>query len=57
MTAQSLSIARRSVLGAALVSVAMPCLAFAQTAEGPNQEETNMKIRISFNDGDFTATL
>jgi hypothetical protein len=59
MTYQSLSLTRQSVLGAALVSAAMPHLAFAQTAEGPNhgQEETIMKMRIAFNGHDFTATL
>lgn len=59
MMSQSLSLTRRAVLGAALVSVAMPRLALAQTAEGltAGQEETIMKIRIAFDGRDFTATL
>jgi len=59
MMSQSLSLTRRFVLRAALGSVAMPRLAMAQTADGltPGQEETLMKIRIAFNDYDFTATL
>jgi hypothetical protein len=58
MTPQSLSLTRRSVLGAALVSIAMLRLALAQTAESnAGQEKTIMKIRIAFGGHDFTATL
>ena len=59
MTSQALSLTRRSLLGAALVSVAMPRLALAQTAEGlaANQEEAIMKIRIAFGDHGLTAAL
>jgi hypothetical protein len=59
MTSQPRSLTRRAVLGAALVCVAIPRLASAQTAEGPivGQEKTIMKIHIAFNGQDFTATL
>ena len=58
MMSQSLSLTRRSVLAAALVSVTMPPLALAQTAEGnAGLEKTIMKIRIAFNGRDFTVTL
>jgi len=59
MTSQSPTLTRRSVLGGALVSVAVPSLGLAQTAEGldAGQEGTIMKMRIAFNSHDFTATL
>jgi hypothetical protein len=56
---QTLPLTRRSILGAVLVSAAMPQLALAQTAEGSTagQEKTIMKVRISFNGRAFTAAL
>jgi len=59
MTAHSPSLTRRAVLGAALVNAAMPHLALGQAGQhlAAGQEETNMRIRITFNDRDFTATL
>ncbi len=58
MTFHSLSFTRRTLLGAGLAGAVMP-LAFAQTAQRPAaaQEKTSMRIRIAFNNQDFTATL
>jgi hypothetical protein len=59
MTFQFRSFSRRAVLGAALVSAFTPRPALAQAAQqsAAGQEKTNMKVRITFNGRDFTATL
>ena len=59
MTCHSLSLTRRTLLGAVLVGTAMARPVLAQTMQHPSvgQEEADMKIRIVFNDLDFTATL
>lgn len=49
---------RRSVLTAALALAAVPRLAFGQQGRDPaNQEASDMKILLTFNDMTMTATL
>ena len=49
---------RRAVLGAALISAALPGLSIAQQGNDPaSQEPTDMRVRFTFNDQTMTATL
>jgi hypothetical protein len=59
MKPRSLSPGRRGFLGAVLVGVAMPRLAFAQAAQplAAEEQETIMQIRIAFGGQQFTASL
>jgi hypothetical protein len=59
MTPELAPLTRRTLLGAALISISMPRLVSAQTSPRATagRETTSMKIRIAFGSQDFTATL
>ncbi|MBA8822666.1 hypothetical protein FHW00_005040 [Ochrobactrum sp. P6BSIII] len=50
-------ISRRRLLAAGAVGVIIPALVSALTGKTQAQEETTMRLRLTFADQDFTATL